>query len=173
MRTFSSLLFCCLTPLLLAKVCWKSCKEESKTEQVLQNLDIAGCHRRSTYPEYEDFLCEGNLGPPCTAVSGDTININMRFVNPGVANLTQSAGYLVTSFIELPWPGMDRDGCKYLDRGSGCGNKEERLSEFSMPVFIESIYPQGKYDLKYQLFEKLEDGREEELVCALFTLRIV
>ena len=60
-----------------------------------------------------------------------------------------------------------------------------------MPVFIESYYPPGmfieicqidkkeihfflgNYDLKYQLFDKLDDGSEEELICALFTLRIV
>jgi hypothetical protein len=48
----------------------------------------------------------------------------MEIFNPGIANLTQSAAYLVTSFISVPWPGMDTDGCNYLDGGKGCENLE-------------------------------------------------
>ena len=90
----------------------------------MQSLDVSGCHHRSTYPEYEDFWCEGDLGPPCTAVTGDTLSINMELLNHGVGNLTQSAAYLVTSFIAVPWPGMDSNGCNYLDGGTGCQNLE-------------------------------------------------
>ena len=85
-------------PLVSCKICWKSCKEDLPQ---LKSVDISGCRRRSTYPKHEDFWCEGDRGPPCTATVGDTLSINMELENQGVTNLTHSAVYMMTSFIEV------------------------------------------------------------------------
>ena len=38
--------------------------------------------------------------------------------NPGVVNMTQSAVWL--TWIEMPFVGLDTEGCPYLDGGTGC-----------------------------------------------------
>jgi len=152
----------------ISKICWRLCDESDKTQNFIQSLDISGCHRRSSYPEYEDFWCEGETGPPCTGLTGDTLSIEIELKNPGFTNLTQSATYLATSFLSFPWVGMDTNGCNYLDGGHGCMDPKPRKSSYSMPVRLENYYPPGKYDIRYQLYEA-----QEEVACALFTLRIV
>ena len=34
--------------------------------------------------------CEGTVGPPCFVQRGDTVLLEVDWVNPGVANMTQS-----------------------------------------------------------------------------------
>merc|ERR1711872_1199705 len=104
----------------VSKICWRLCDESDKTQNIIQSLDISGCNRRSSYPEYEDFWCDGDTGPPCTGLTGDTLSIEIEMNNPGFTNLTQSASYLATSFLSFPWVGMDTNGCNYLDGGHGC-----------------------------------------------------
>ena len=58
-----------------------------------QSVDLIGCHRRSTFPEKEDFRCpleDGMVqGPPCTAKKGDTFKLHVEFVNLTISDMTQ------------------------------------------------------------------------------------
>ena len=83
-----------------------------------QSADIVGCKRRSTYPFSQDFRCEGDKGPPCFVKRGDTVLLDVVWNNPGVANMTQSTVWV--TWIDMPWVGMDTEGCPFLDGGKGC-----------------------------------------------------
>ena len=59
----------------LARICWKECDPSQK---VILSVDVANCTRRSTYPELEDFWCEGENGPPCWVQKGKTENLEVE-----------------------------------------------------------------------------------------------
>ena len=46
--------------------------------------------------------------------------LQVEWTNPGVRELSLSAHWV--SWLELPWVGMETQGCPYLDGGAGCGN---------------------------------------------------
>jgi len=94
------------------------------------------------------------------------------WLNPGVANMTQSTVWV--SWIDLPWVGMETEACPFLDGGNGCRkNALPRSSRFRFPIYIEEMYPAGKYDLKWKFYERKENGDENEIACFLFTIKIV
>eukprot|EP00092_Neocalanus_flemingeri_P029649 GFUD01032195.1.p1 GENE.GFUD01032195.1~~GFUD01032195.1.p1 ORF type:complete len:174 (-),score=57.44 GFUD01032195.1:111-632(-) len=154
-----------------AKMCWQECGDQG----VIQAADIVGCHRRSTYPNIQNFRCEGTVGPPCTVERGDTVMLDVAWNNPGVANMTQSTVWVTGSWgVELPWIGMETEGCQFLDEGRGCRpDSKAQVSKFEFPIFIQEIYPTGKYDLKWKFWERTETGEEIEKACFLFTIKIV
>ena len=94
-------LFLCLLKINLSKICWKEC---DPSKNVIQSVNVANCTRRSTYPELEDFWCDGEKGPPCFVQKGKTeavfgriiqtldqmvvFNIVLVFCYPNVRNLT-------------------------------------------------------------------------------------
>merc|ERR1712176_1739958 len=146
-----------------AKICWEECSKGSST---VQFVNIEGC-RRSSYPKKQNFRCSGQKGPPCMVKRGDTVHLDVKWANPGVANMTQSTVW-VTSFMDLPWVGMDTQGCPFVDWGKGCGNMQSRESDFYFPIKIEAFYPPGRYPLKWKFWEE-----NKELACFLFNIKIV
>ena len=61
------------------------------------------------------------MGPPCTVERGDTVMLDVGWNNPGIANMTQSTVWVTGSWgVELPWIGMETEGCQFLDDGVGC-----------------------------------------------------
>ena len=38
-----------------------------------QNVEIDGCHRRSSYPHDQNFWCKGLDGPPCTVLRSENL----------------------------------------------------------------------------------------------------
>lgn len=99
------------------RMCWEEC---SAGAGVVESADILGCRRRSTFPARQDFRCDGSLGPPCTVFREDTVQLEVKWENPGVRDMTQSTHWV--SWVELPWVGMETEACPYLDGGAGCGN---------------------------------------------------
>ena len=99
------------------RMCWEDCGGQI----VPENVDILDCRRRSTYPEYENFTCDGKIGPPCTVFKDDEVNVLVEWRNPGLTNLKQSI-YWDSPVLPLPWIGLDREVCPYLDGGRGCKN---------------------------------------------------
>ena len=155
------LLSCWLT-LAGSKICWEKCGGEGQI--VPQSIDILDheCRRRTSYPELEDFRCEGKVGPPCTLFKEDKVHVVVEWKNPGFTNLRHSI-YWDTLLVVLPWPGLDREVCPYLDGGRGCDNTtvavnltgktrinlsiailQARLSTFKFPIHVRTIYPAGK-----------------------------
>ena len=61
------------------------------------------------------------MGPPCTVERGDTVLLDVDWNNPGIGNMTQSTVWVTGSWgVELPWIGMETEGCPFLDEGTGC-----------------------------------------------------
>ena len=114
-------------------------KELSFEIMYLQSADIVGCKRRSTYPFNQDFKCEGTKGPPCFVQRGDTVLLDVVWNNPGVTNMTQSTVWV--TWIEMPWVGMDTEGCPFLDGGKGCRANAlvSNLSRIRIIVFYEYV----------------------------------
>ena len=130
---------------------------------------MIGCRRRSTYPLLQDFRCDGDRGPPCTLERGDTVFLDVDWMNPGLANMTQSTVWV--SWIELPWVGMETEACPFLDAGQGCRQNapvneatclqskfnhflmkilfQARQSKFKFPIYIQEMYPTGIYLQNY------------------------
>jgi len=79
----------------------------------------------------------------------------------------------MTSYLNIPWPGMEEDACIFLDGGRGCQDKTARRSLLEMPVKIEELYPEGLFPIKYTLFQTEDDGEKQELFCLIFKLRIL
>ena len=109
-----------------AKMCWEECRAGAG---VVETADILGCRRRSTYPARQDFRCQGRLGPPCTVFRGDTVRLDVNWVNPGIRDMTQSTHWV--SWVELPWVGMETEACPYLDGGAGCVNNTVDIIKLS------------------------------------------
>ena len=116
------------------KMCWEEC---SAGAGVVQRADILGCRRRSTFPASQDFRCEGRQGPPCTVFKGNTVRLNVDWVNPGIRDMTQSTHWV--SWVELPWVGMETEACPYLEAGAGCGNNTVDISQSSQHQFLSLI----------------------------------
>ena len=154
------LLSCWLT-LAACKICWEKCGGEGQI--VPQSVDILDheCRRRSSYPELEDFRCEGKVGPPCTLFKEDKVHVVVEWKNPGFTNMRHSIYW--DSLVAIRWPGLDREVCPYLDEGRGCDNTtvafkltsktrinlsitifQARLSTFKFPIYVETFYPAGK-----------------------------
>ena len=70
-------LFLCLLKINLSKICWKEC---DPSNNVIQSVNVANCTRRSTYPELEDFWCDGEKGPPCFVQKGKTEAVLSRII---------------------------------------------------------------------------------------------
>merc|ERR1711928_334730 len=135
-----------------AKICWKECASDTS---VLQNVNIEGCRRRASYPHRQRFRCEGTEGPPCIVERGSTVHLDVAWQNPGVTNMTQSTVWVSGWGIEIPWVGMETEGCPYLDLGTGCRpSAQERQSRFYFPILIQEMYPAGKYDLKWKFYDR-------------------
>ena len=139
------------------------------TAFIHQTADIIGCHRRSSYPNDQKFRCDGTVGPPCTVERGDTVLLDVAWNNPGIANMTQSTVWVTGSWgVELPWIGMETEGCQFLDEGRGCRPDSQvslclgwwewrketfvryklyfqaKVSKFEFPILIQEIYPTGR-----------------------------
>jgi len=155
----------------LATICWKECREGAA---VIQTADVLGCHRRSSYPHRQKFRCDGTIGPPCIVERGDTVHLDVSWMNPGVGNMTQSTVWVSGWGIEIPWVGMATEACPFLDLGTGCRPAAQaRQSRFYFPILIQEMYPPGKYDLKWKFWERDEQGLEKEVGCFLFTIKII
>ena len=154
-------LLCCWLTLAACKICWEKCGGEGQI--VPQSVDILDheCRRRSSYPELEDFRCEGKVGPPCTLFKEDKVHVVVEWQNPGFTNMRHSIYW--DSLVAIRWPGLDREVCPYLDEGRGCDNTtvafklttktrinlsiailQARLSTFKFPIYVETFYPAGK-----------------------------
>ena len=47
--------------------------------------------------------------------------LDVDWNNPGITNMTQSTVWVTGSWgVELPWIGMETEGCQFLDQGAGC-----------------------------------------------------
>ena len=46
------------------------------------------------------------------------MHLDVTWDNPGVSNMTQSAVWV--TWIDMPFVGLDTEGCPYLDGGQGC-----------------------------------------------------
>ena len=166
MRYFSLLI--CLFDINQAKICWKECGSKG----VIESTDVIGCKRRSTYPSKQDFRCEGYKGPPCFVERGDTALVDVVWNNPGVANMTQSVTWV--TWIEMPWVGLETEACPFLDGGQGCRkNANPSKSKYQFPIYVQTMYPTGNFDLKYKFWERLDSGEEREIACFLFTMKII
>lgn len=157
------------------KVCWKSCQEDTP----IQSVHMLGCHRRSSYPDRENFRCKdgGNVGPPCTTRHGEIFYLDFTFNHTGFleGELTQSAGARATygalsySPVELPWATLDPQGCDYLteeDGHQGCSG-QGGTSRLQLPILVEDFYPANTYSVQYYL-----KVRDQQIACVAFPLRI-
>merc|ERR1712107_864657 len=93
-----------------AKICWKECASDTSA---LQNVNIEGCRRRASYPHRQRFRCEGTEGPPCIVERASTVHLDVAWQNPGVTNMTQSTVWVSGWGIEIPWVGMETEGCPF------------------------------------------------------------
>eukprot|EP00088_Acartia_fossae_P056718 TRINITY_DN6606_c0_g1_i5.p1 TRINITY_DN6606_c0_g1~~TRINITY_DN6606_c0_g1_i5.p1 ORF type:complete len:171 (-),score=15.07 TRINITY_DN6606_c0_g1_i5:132-644(-) len=161
-----------LIPLLepgLGKVCWEECPDWN----VIQHMDINGCHRRSTYPHLQDFRCDGMKGPPCTVLRGQEVTLDVTWKDLGHKNLTQNVVW--QSFVDIPWVGMETEICKYVNDGASCPGQgvQEGNSRMKFPIKVLEMYPSGFYNLKWELLDRLQDGTTETKLCFLFAIRIM
>jgi len=158
----------CLFQVYQSKICWKECASDN----IIKSVDVIGCKRRSTFPHKQNFRCDGTTGPPCFVARGETVHLDVTWDNPGVSNMTQSAVWV--TWIDMPFVGLDTEGCPYLDGGQGCMiNADPRESQFYFPIEIQNMFPTGLYDLKWKFWERMDDGQEKEIGCFLFTIKII
>jgi len=160
-----------------AKICWKHCSEDDP--KLIRSFNIDGCRRRkrvsvSGERGFMNFRCDGSNPPPCTIKRGDTVYLDVEFAPDfPLKKMTQGAYWVNSWGFQIPFPGMDTQGCKYLRHN--CMN--ETVSEnqnFSYPVKILTAYPPGVYNLKWNFQEeKYNNGTNIEVGCAFYTIRIL
>merc|ERR1711915_163498 len=161
------LYFLSLCGLGLSKICWEACSGD----EVVQNVDIEGCRRRSSYPLQQDFRCEGKTGPPCTVVRGDVVYLDVTWEDSGHTNLTQAVYWQMGYGIEVPWVGMETEICQYINDGEGCPKTgETSVSRFRFPIKILEVYPAGYYNLKWSLVDRTPQG-DKTALCFLYPIK--
>merc|ERR1719370_432245 len=140
----------------------------------LGHLGLLMCEGLTVWGQLQRFRCEGTEGPPCIVERGSTVHLDVAWQNPGVTNMTQSTVWVSGWGIEIPWVGMETEGCPYLDLGTGCRpSAQARQSRFYFPILIQEMYPAGKYDLKWKFYNRDSMGIETEVACFLFTIKII
>jgi len=155
-----------------AKICHDFCTPGVKLG--MRSVDIIGCRRRSSYANgLTDFRCEGQNGPPCTVRRGDTVVFNTTInADFAIKEMTQHVTW-VTSFMEMPWPGLDKQGCNYLQGKCKLDDAKNRDLNFAYNINIATAYPPGYYPLRWKFTGRDGDGNEAMLGCMLFNIRIV
>lgn len=138
-------------------------------------LNIEGCRRRESnrYGWIYRFRCDGSTGPPCIVKRGDTVNITFDFKTVGRLSDMFTCAFVpsillipiwnfinaldeyskviqdvfwVTGFgMELPWAGMEKDVCKFMD----CKLLEHSHQDFTYtyPIEISPFYPSVSFFL--------------------------
>lgn len=140
-------ILCGWLSLTCSKICWEDCGG-GEGQIVPESVDILDqeCRRRSSFPELEDFRCEGKIGPPCTLFKEDSVHVVVKWRNPGFTNLKQSI-YWDSPVYPLPWYGLDREVCPYLDGGQGCNNttvafKLSSKTLINLPIAVQTEHIQ-------------------------------
>jgi len=154
-----------------SKICYDYC--DPGIAQSMKSVDIIGCRRRSSYAAGRaDFNCRGTEGPPCTVRRGDVVVFNAT-IHPtfAVRQMTQDVVWQ-NGFIDLPWPGLDKEGCKFLEGNCKLNNANRDLN-FAYNINILSAYPPGHFPLKWTFTSKDESGNKVTLGCMKINVRIV
>ncbi|TRY71545.1 hypothetical protein TCAL_01096 [Tigriopus californicus] len=137
-------------------------------------LDIEGCRRReSSRPGWiSRFRCDGSTGPPCIVKRGDTVNITFDFKTEDKYSKAIQDVFWVTGFgMELPWAGMEKDVCKFMDCNALKGSHQDFT--YTYPIAISQFYPSGAFNLKWLIKGEKENGEIEQIGCSRLTIRIV
>jgi len=97
----------------------------------------------------------------------------LYFLDFAIKDLKQEAFWLTNFGFQLPWAGMDTDGCKYLQHNcTATSIPEDQVQKFSYPIGIKKMYPIGKYNLKWS-FNAMRNGTKVEVGCVYYTIRIL
>jgi len=117
-----------------------------------------------------DFICDGEEGPPCTVVIGKEANFTATITaGTPIRGLKHYAYVRASKYgFQMPWVGMDNEGCPYLEKHCNSSGKENLV--FAYPMKVESYYPPGTYPVKYEFWA--EDPHDPELqikVGCIFT----
>jgi len=150
-----------------AKICWEECEGSN----LIESVDIEGCHRRSTYPSSKDFRCDGKEGPPCTVIRGETVYLDVTWKDKGHTNLTQDVVWQA-AWMDIPWVGMETAVCKYVNNGESCPKQGESTSNYKFPIKIQEIYPAGYFALKWKLLDATSTGPTTAF-CLKLDIKIV
>jgi len=134
----------------------------------IHSLSVKGCDRQ-----------------PCIMLKGDNVSITIDFTpSKSYASLTAGA-YWTTAVVDLPMPGMDINGCNYVEQ---CPIEAGQRITYSQTINIRPEYPTGVYTIKYRLYQmehpvqELNGNEEEdeyvdpevdEIVCEVFRGKIV
>lgn len=164
--------------LVQSKICFTHCSEDDP--KLIRKIDIDGCRRRKsvTMPDKKrglmNFKCDDGKSnnPPCTVLRGDTVYYDVEFAQDfPLKNLTTEINWINSWGFQLPLPGLDTVGCKYLQHKC----KKDHVTEnqiFSLPIKIITGYPPGSYNVR-STFTATKNGSEVQVGCVFYVLRIL
>jgi len=108
---------------------------------------------------------------PCRLQRGNTSTISVDFVpEREITGLRASLSWVMTPGIELPFPGLEQNGCNSLTEGS-CPLQPNTRYTWTATIKLADAYPLRTYNLKL----KLTDGypAQNVVLCETFAVQLV
>ncbi|XP_037775038.1 NPC intracellular cholesterol transporter 2-like [Penaeus monodon] len=80
--------------------------------------------------------------PPCLLERGSTYSVNIQFTSSQTSDALTIDASANLAGVNVPWPGIDTDGCKQLEGGSNpCPYSAASRVDWTMPVAVLNEYP--------------------------------
>ncbi|XP_063602301.1 NPC intracellular cholesterol transporter 2-like [Penaeus indicus] len=102
--------------------------------------------------------------PPCLMERGSTYSVNIQFTSSQTSDVLTIAASANLAGVNVPWPGIDTDGCKQLEGGSNpCPYSAGSRIDWTMPVEVLNEYPA----LSTVVMFKLKDADGDPETCVV------
>ncbi|XP_044255083.1 MD-2-related lipid-recognition protein-like [Tribolium madens] len=103
---------------------------------------------------------------PCKFKSGTNATIEFDYISHFDTDKLLNQAYSVTSLLDLPLIGMDRDGCKSVQ----CPMKSGETGVYKHQLHISPAFPLLNYNVKWRLWDA-HDGKKG--CCFTFKIKLV
>ncbi|EEB14199.1 Epididymal secretory protein E1 precursor, putative [Pediculus humanus corporis] len=107
---------------------------------------------------------ETEQNKPCLVKRGKRVKIEFDYTTNGNYSDLETRAYWASATGDLPWIGMDTNGCAHTE----CPTQNEKSEKFLYDLKIGNKFPVRQYDVKWRLWK--EDSME---CCFIIKIKLV
>ncbi|XP_055594921.1 MD-2-related lipid-recognition protein-like [Uranotaenia lowii] len=148
-HSWKAIIFCALFVAVSAEIVkFSNCKETTKCQ--VHQVRIDPCP-------------ESASNKPCTMLKGTNATIAFDYTPEFDAQVATAKAFWTQTAMDLPFAGMDSEGCKYTSCPLQSGTKQS----YSYDLPIQKKYPTRVYDVKWIL-----ENEAEEMCCFIIQISV-